>query len=215
MVKHDLSGFPLPDLRHCTGAGEPLNPEVIEVWKDRYNLTIHDGYGQTETIILAANVPGMAVKPGSMGLPFPGHDLRVIDENLNETKATEVGELALRVKPERPPSLFLEYWKNPEETAAVFRGDYYLTGDQAYRDSDGYLWFVGRADDVISQPAIESDRSKSRARCSSIPPSWNRRRSRVPTPIAARSARPSSKLKPGAEPPEALKRENCKSTSNE
>ncbi|MGH7905792.1 MAG: acyl-CoA synthetase [Candidatus Binataceae bacterium] len=149
LVKENLSNYRFPKLRHCTSAGEPLNPEVIEVWNKTYGLHIHDGYGQTETIIVVANMPGMAIKPGSMGLPFPGHDVRVIDAALNETKIDETGEIALRLKPERPPSLFLEYWKNPEETAAVFRGDYYLTGDQAYRDADGYLWFVGRADDVI------------------------------------------------------------------
>ncbi len=149
LIKEDLARYEFPNLRHCTGAGEPLNPEVIEVWRERFGLTIHDGYGQTETIILAANLPGMDVKPGSMGLPFPGHDVRIVDEHLNETRAGEIGEIAVRIKPERPPSLFLEYWKNPEETAAVYRGDYYLTGDQATRDADGYLWFVGRGDDVI------------------------------------------------------------------
>jgi acyl-coenzyme A synthetase/AMP-(fatty) acid ligase len=149
LIKEDLARYQFPSLRHCTGAGEPLNPEVIEVWRERFGLTIHDGYGQTETILLAANLPGMDVKPGSMGLPFPGHDVRVIDENLDETRDGEIGEIALHVKPERPPSLFREYWKNPDETAAVFRGDYYLTGDQATRDADGYLWFVGRGDDVI------------------------------------------------------------------
>jgi acyl-coenzyme A synthetase/AMP-(fatty) acid ligase len=149
LIKEDLGAFSLDKLRHCTGAGEPLNPEVIEVWRERTNLTIHDGYGQTETIILAGNMPAMEIKPGSMGLPFPGHDVHVIDENMNETASDETGEIAVRVEPHRPPSLFLEYWKNPEETANVFRGDWYLTGDQATRDSDGYLWFVGRADDVI------------------------------------------------------------------
>ena len=149
LIKEDLSKYQFPKLRHCTGAGEPLNPEVIEVWRERLGHTIHDGYGQTESIILAANMPGMPVKPGSMGLPFPGHDVRVIDNAMDETKVDEIGEVAVRVKPERPPSLFLEYWKNPEETASVFRGDLYLTGDQATRDADGYLWFVGRADDVI------------------------------------------------------------------
>jgi acyl-coenzyme A synthetase/AMP-(fatty) acid ligase len=149
LIKEDLSKHSFPKLRHCTGAGEPLNPEVIEVWRDKLGLTIHDGYGQTETIVLAANMPGMPVKPGSMGLPFPGHDVRVINNDLAETAVDEVGEIAVRVRSERPPSLFLEYWKNPEETAAVFRGDWYLTGDQATRDADGYLWFVGRADDVI------------------------------------------------------------------
>ncbi|MGD0118700.1 MAG: acyl--CoA ligase [Candidatus Binatus sp.] len=149
LIKENLADYSLPNLRHCTGAGEPLNPEVIEVWREKLGLTIHDGYGQTETAILAANMPGMPVKPGSMGLPFPGHDVRVINNELAETKVDELGEIAVRVTPERPPSLFLEYWKNAEETAQVFRGDWYLTGDQAIRDVDGYLWFVGRADDVI------------------------------------------------------------------
>jgi acyl-coenzyme A synthetase/AMP-(fatty) acid ligase len=150
LIKEDLARYQSPRLRHCTGAGEPLNPEVISVWRERLGLTIHDGYGQTESIILAANLPGMEVKPGSMGLPFPGHDVRIVDEDLNETGDGEAGHIAVRVKPERPPSLFLEYWKNPEETAAAFQGDYYLTGDRATRDGDGYLWFVGRADDVIT-----------------------------------------------------------------
>ncbi|MGH7813614.1 MAG: acyl-CoA synthetase [Candidatus Binataceae bacterium] len=149
LVKEDLAKYEFPLLRHCTGAGEPLNPEVIAVWKDRFGFTIHDGYGQTETTILAANMPGMEVKPGSMGLPFPGHDLRVLRSDLSEAAADEIGELALRVAPERPPSLFIEYWKNQDETAKVFRGEWYLTGDHATRDADGYLWFVGRADDVI------------------------------------------------------------------
>ncbi len=149
LVKEELGNYRFPRLRHCTSAGEPLNPEAIAVWKHHTGLTIHDGYGQTETIIMVANLPGMPIRPGSMGRPFPGHEVRVVAPDLNETRTEEVGEIALRVTPERPPSLFLEYWKSPEETASVFRGDYYLTGDQAWRDADGYLWFVGRADDVI------------------------------------------------------------------
>jgi acyl-coenzyme A synthetase/AMP-(fatty) acid ligase len=150
LVKEDLSQFKLPKLRHCAAAGEPLNPEVIEVWRRNFNLTIRDGYGQTETIILACNMPGVEVKPGSMGRPFPGHDVRIIDEDLHECAIGDVGQIAVRVKPEKPPSIMREYWKNPDENALVFRGDYYLTGDKAYRDDGGYLWFVGRADDVIT-----------------------------------------------------------------
>jgi acetyl-CoA synthetase/medium-chain acyl-CoA synthetase len=149
LIKENLAAYSFPKLKHCTGAGEPLNPEVIEVWRDRLGLTIRDGFGQTETAILAANMPAMPVKPGSMGLPFPGHDVRVLNNELAETKIDEIGEIAVRVSPARPPSLFLEYWKNAQETAGVFRGDWYLTGDNATRDADGYLWFVGRADDVI------------------------------------------------------------------
>ncbi|HVN63591.1 MAG TPA: AMP-binding protein, partial [Candidatus Binataceae bacterium] len=149
LVKEDLAKYEFPNLRHCTGAGEPLNPEVIAEWKERFELTIHDGYGQTETTILAANMPGMEVKPGSMGLPFPGHDLRVLREDLTEAATGEAGELALRAVPERPPSLFLEYWKDKDANEKAFRGNWYLTGDHAACDADGYLWFVGRADDVI------------------------------------------------------------------
>jgi acyl-coenzyme A synthetase/AMP-(fatty) acid ligase len=146
LVKEDLRRYRLPRLRHCTGAGEPLNPEVIHAWRDAFDLFVHDGYGQTETILLAANLPGMPIKPGSMGRPFPGHHVAVIDEAGGEVGPGEVGDLALHG---RPPSLFLEYWKSPAETAGAFRGEWYLTGDRGTRDEEGYLWFVGRADDVI------------------------------------------------------------------
>jgi acyl-coenzyme A synthetase/AMP-(fatty) acid ligase len=150
LVKEDLSKYKLPKLRHCTAAGEPLNPEVIEVWRRNFNLTIRDGYGQTETIVVACNMPGSDVKFGSMGRAFPGHDVRIVDEDLHECAVGDVGQIAVRVKPDKPPSIMREYWRNPDENALVFRGDYYLTGDKAYRDADGYLWFVGRADDVIT-----------------------------------------------------------------
>jgi acetyl-CoA synthetase/medium-chain acyl-CoA synthetase len=146
LVKQPLARWRLPRLRHCTGAGEPLNPEVIHAWNDAFGVMIHDGYGQTETALLAANLPGLPIRAGAMGKPFPGHDLRVIDEGGTELAADEVGDLAVRGT---TPAMFLEYWKNPEETAACRRGEWYLTGDRARRDEDGYLWFVGRADDVI------------------------------------------------------------------
>jgi acyl-coenzyme A synthetase/AMP-(fatty) acid ligase len=146
LVTQDLRRRRLPRLRHCTAAGEPLNPEVVHTWHDAFGRLVHDGYGQTESIILAANLPALPIRPGSMGKPFPGHDLRVVGEDGTELPAGEVGDLALRGQ---PPSLFLEYWKDPAATAACRRGEWYLTGDRASRDDDGYLWFVGRADDVI------------------------------------------------------------------
>jgi acetyl-CoA synthetase/medium-chain acyl-CoA synthetase len=150
LVKEDLVSQALPALRHCAGAGEPLNPEVIEVWRQHFNLQIHDGYGQTESALVAANLPGTEIKPGSMGRPFLGLDVRILDEHLREVATGDAGQIAVRVKPDKPPSIMLEYWKNPDENAAVFQGDFYLTGDNAFRDADGYLWFVGRADDLIS-----------------------------------------------------------------
>jgi len=140
----------LPLLRHCVSAGEPLNPEVIERWRDAFGLTIYDGYGQTENTLLVANVRGRDVRPGSMGVPTPGHDVAVVDADGNVCAPGEVGDVGLRG---RPPSLFTEYYKNPEETRASMRGPWYLTGDRAQTDADGYFWFVGRADDVISSGA--------------------------------------------------------------
>jgi len=136
-------------LRHCVGAGEPLNPEVIKVWEDETGMTIRDGYGQTETVLLCANFPPIQVKPGSMGKPSPGFEVEVIDHDGNPLPAGKEGDIAVRVKPNRPTWMFKEYWRNPEATNACIRGDWYITGDRAYEDEDGYFWFVGRADDVI------------------------------------------------------------------
>ncbi|HEY8492700.1 MAG TPA: acyl--CoA ligase [Myxococcota bacterium] len=146
LVKEDLSRFAFPRLREVVSAGEPLNPEVIRAWREATGHTIRDGYGQTETILLVGNFPGMPVKPGAMGLPMPGHRVEVIDEAGEPVPPGEVGELALEGA---PPSLFLGYWKDEEATRRCRRGRWYLTGDRALRDADGWLWFVGRADDVI------------------------------------------------------------------
>ncbi|WP_041283239.1 AMP-binding protein [Desulfofundulus kuznetsovii] len=149
IVLEDLSQYKFPALRHCVGAGEPLNPEVIEIWKEATGLIIRDGYGQTETVLLCGSFPCIEPRFGSMGKPSPGFDVQVIDEEGNILPPNTEGDVAVRVKPERPVGLFKEYWKNPEKTASVYRGDWYITGDRAYRDDDGYFWFVGRADDVI------------------------------------------------------------------
>jgi acyl-coenzyme A synthetase/AMP-(fatty) acid ligase len=150
MVLEELGNYDLSGLRHCVGAGEPLNPEVIEAWKAGTGHTIYDGYGQTETVILVANYPCLDVKLGSMGKPLPGFDVAIIDAHTgDELPPGQEGDIAVRVRPQRPVGLFREYWKNPEETAQSFRGDWYITGDRGRQDEDGYFWFVGRADDVI------------------------------------------------------------------
>jgi len=148
-VQEDLSQYQFPNLRHCVGAGEPLNPEIIEMWKTATGILIRDGYGQTETVIMCGSFPALDVRPGSMGKPSPGVDLAVIDQDGSEMPAGEEGDIALRVKPDRPVWLFKGYKGNPEKTASCFKGDWYLTGDRAYRDEDGYFWFVSRSDDVI------------------------------------------------------------------
>jgi len=149
LILQDLRAYKFPALRHCVGAGEPLGAEIIEVWKRATGTTIRDGYGQTETVLLAGSFPCIAPRFGSMGKPAPGIDLRVIGDHGEVLPPNTEGEIAVRVKPVRPVGLFKEYWKEPDRTAAVFKGDWYLTGDRAYVDEDGYFWFVGRSDDVI------------------------------------------------------------------
>ena len=137
-------------LRHCVSGGEPVTPELIEAWKRATGLTIWEGFGQTEGVLCLATFPGMEYRPGSMGVSAPGFYMAVVDDNSNEVPDGQEGELATRIRPERPVGLFKEYWRNPEANARAFRGDWYYTGDRAYRDADGYFWFVGRADDVIN-----------------------------------------------------------------
>ena len=151
MVRESLFAFRFPHLRHFVSAGEPLNPEVIATWKAATGLTIYEGYGQTETVVLIGNFRSLGhdIRPGSMGKPTPGFEVAVLDPDLKELPPGKEGELAVRVKPRRPLGLFREYWRNPTENAARFRGDWYLTGDMAICDEQGYYWFVGRADDVI------------------------------------------------------------------
>ena len=151
MAKLDgISRFDLSGVRHMVSAGEPLNPEVIRAFEGAFGRTIHDGYGQTENTLIVGNFPGAEIRPGSMGKPAPGYDVRLIDLEGREAPAGEEGDIALRGD---APALFAGYWNAPEETAAVYRGEWYVTGDRAVRDEDGYLWFTGRADDVILSAA--------------------------------------------------------------
>ena len=143
-VLEDLS--PLKgQIRDFVGAGEPLNPEIIEKVKRATGVTIRDGFGQTENVCLLGNFPGEAVKPGAVGKPSPGHHVVLLDIDGNEA---DDGEIALKLDP-RPLSLFSEYMDDAKKTADVMQGGYYRTGDVAKRDQDGYYTYVGRADDVF------------------------------------------------------------------
>jgi len=153
LVQLDLSEFEPIALRHCVAAGEPLNPEVIATWKKATGLTIRDGYGQTETVLLCGNFPGIDVKPGAMGLPSPGFELAIVDDEGLPAPIGQEGDLAIKIEPDRPLGLFKEYWQDVSATAEAFRQGWYRTGDCGRLDEDGYFWFVGRADDVINSSA--------------------------------------------------------------
>ena len=138
----------VPTLRHCMSAGEPLSGEVLAAWIDRFGQAIYEGLGMTECSYYISQPRQRAIRPGSAGAAQPGHDVKLLDpETLREVAVGEEGMLCI---PRRDPALLLRYWQRPEETAAVFRGDWFLTGDYARLDADGYLWFLGRRDDLIN-----------------------------------------------------------------
>ena len=144
VILDDLGDRPAA-MREIVGAGEPLNPEVIDRIERAWGITIRDGYGQTETTAVVGNSPGQRVKPGSMGRPLPGYEVALVTAAGDE--ATE-GEVALRLSP-RPLGLMVGYADDPERTAQVMAGGVYRTGDEATSDADGYIHFVGRGDDVF------------------------------------------------------------------
>lgn len=136
-------------LQHCVAAGEPLGSDAVESWKNATGLTIRVGYGQTETALLCADVIGSEVRSGAMGRAVSGYELAIIDDEGHQLAPGQEGDIALRVEPERPAGMFSGYRGDIDRTKATRRGQWYLTGDRATCDEDGYFWFVGRADDVI------------------------------------------------------------------
>jgi acetyl-CoA synthetase len=148
LVIADIEKYDLREMRHCISAGEPLNPEVIRIWKEGTGLNIYEGYGQTETCCCIAVFPCMEPKAGSMGKPTPGWNIELHDDEGNPVGDHEEGRIAINLNP-RPVGLFVEYLDNDEANRESFVNGFYYTGDKAYRDEDGYFWFVGRDDDVI------------------------------------------------------------------
>jgi acetyl-CoA synthetase len=149
LIKEDISKWDLSSLEHCSVAGEPLNPEVYEQWKAATGLKLMEGYGQTELIVTVATFPWMEPKPGSMGKPSPGYDIDLVDENGRSCEAGEEGQIVVRTEPKKPWGMFQGYYRDEALTASVWKNGLYYTGDMAWRDEDGYYWFVGRADDLI------------------------------------------------------------------
>jgi acyl-coenzyme A synthetase/AMP-(fatty) acid ligase len=207
VVTGDLARYDWSSLRHVTSAGEPLNPEVMRAWHDATGTRIHDGYGQTETVNLVANFRCVPIRPGSMGKPTPGFDVRIVDGDGAPVAAGDVGHIGVRIEPERPVGLFREYWRDGAATANSVRGDWYDTGDLARADEDGYLWFVGRADDIITSSAyrigpfeVESALVEHRAVAEAAVIG-------KPDPLRGEIVKAFVALKPGFEPSGALARE--------
>jgi acetyl-CoA synthetase len=149
LVREDLSRFDLSSLRHVTTAGEALNSEVYNRFLSATGLKLREGFGQTECTLLAATCHWTEPKPGSMGKPSPAYRLAVVDENGNPVETGQGGEIVVETSPETPVGLMIGYHNDPEMTAAAWHDGLYHTGDTAYLDEDGFLWYVGRTDDII------------------------------------------------------------------
>mgnify|MGYP000879896329 CR=1 FL=1 len=148
-IKEDLTKYDLSSLRHCAIAGEPLNPEVYYQFLKATRLKLAEAYGQTELTVTMASFPWIEPKPGSMGKPSPGYDIDLLDRDGNSCDIGEEGQIVIHTDKRRPFGMFSGYFRDPELTKSVWHDDLYFTGDMAWKDEDGYYWFVGRADDVI------------------------------------------------------------------
>ncbi len=149
MIREDISKYDLSSVNHMTTAGEALNPEVYRLFEKATGLQIMEGFGQTELTLAIANLRGNAHKIGSMGRPVPLYDIDLVDENGDPVPDGETGEIVVRTDKKVPCGLFAGYYKDPEKTKEAWHDGLYHTGDTAWRDEDGYFWYVGRVDDVI------------------------------------------------------------------
>lgn len=149
LIREDFSGFDLSSLQYCTVAGEPLNAEVYNRFYQLTGLKLMEGFGQTEMVVAIATWPWMKPKPGSMGKPNPLYDITLLHPDGKPCEEGETGEIVIRTGQIPPPGLFSGYYRDAERTASVWSDGIYHTGDLAWRDEDGYYWFVGRLDDVI------------------------------------------------------------------
>ncbi len=148
-IKEDLSKFDLRNLTYCAIAGEPLNPEVYHQFLKATGMKLMEGYGQTELTVTMANYPWVEPKPGSMGKPSPGYDIDLIDDNGESCEVGVEGQIVVKTDKRQPFGMFEGYYRDNDLTERVWHDDTYYTGDMAWRDEDGYYWFIGRADDLI------------------------------------------------------------------
>lgn len=149
LIQEDVAAHPMPALRYCTIAGEALNPSVFDDWKRLTGLSLMEGFGQTETTLTVGTYPWIEPKPGSMGRPGPQYDIDIVDPDGHPVAVGEEGEIVIHTDKGKPLGLFKEYLHDGELTSLACHDGLYHTGDVAMRDADGYLWFVGRIDDVI------------------------------------------------------------------
>ncbi|MBP5609991.1 MAG: AMP-binding protein, partial [Clostridia bacterium] len=207
MVKEDISKYDLSSIKHMTTAGEALNPEVYYQFERATGLQTMEGFGQTETTLSIGNMLGGTHKIGSMGKPSPLYDVDIVDPDGNPVPVGETGEIVIRVGDKPPCGLFLGYYKDEEKTREVWHDGYYHTGDTAWRDEDGFFWYVGRIDDVIKSSGYRIGPFEIESVIMELPYVLECGVSPEPDPVRGQVVKASVVLVPGTEPTEELKKE--------
>jgi len=207
LIKQDLSRFDLSSIHHATTAGEALNPEVFYQFEKSTGLRIHEGFGQTEMTLGIANLYGTEIKPGAMGKPIPGYGIDIVDPDGNPVEDGVNGEIVIRTDPAPTCGVFLGYYLNKEATDAVWHDGMYRTGDVAWRDEDGYYWYVGRADDVIKSSGYRIGPFEIESTIMELPYVLECGVSAAPDEVRGQVVKASIVLVPGVEGTEELKKE--------
>ena len=207
LIKQDLSKYDLSSIHHATTAGEALNPEVFYQFEKATGLRIHEGFGQTEMTLGIANLYGSNIKPGAMGKPVPGYGIDIVDHDGNPVDDGVNGEIVIRTDPKPTCGVFLGYYRNQEATDNVWHDGMYHTGDVAWRDEDGYYWYVGRADDVIKSSGYRIGPFEIESTIMELPYVLECGVSAAPDEVRGQVVKASIVLVPGTEGTEELKKE--------
>ena len=207
LIKQDLSNYDLSSIHHATTAGEALNPEVFTQFEKSTGLRIHEGFGQTEMTLGIANLYGTEIKPGAMGKPIPGYGIDIVDSEGNPVDDGVNGEIVIRTEPKPTCGVFLGYYGNKEKTEEVWHDGIYHTGDVAWRDEDGYYWYVGRADDVIKSSGYRIGPFEIESTIMELPYVLECGVSAAPDEVRGQVVKASIVLVPGVEGTEELKKE--------
>ena len=211
MVHLKLDQYDLSSLQLVTTAGEALNPEIYEKFKAKTGLTIMEGFGQTETTLIIGNLKGTTPRPGSMGVPTPQYDVQVMLPDGSLAQPEEEGEIVICTEDHVPNGLFMEYYGDEEKTNAAWHDGYYHTGDTAYYDEDGYLWYVGRVDDVIKSSGYRIGPFEIENEIMKLPYVLECAVTAVPDPIRGQAIKASIVLTDTTEASDKLKSEIMKS----
>ena len=207
MVKEDISKYDLSSIKHMTTAGEALNPEVYRQFEKATGLQIMEGFGQTELTLVIANLVGDKHKLGSMGKPTPLYDVDILDPDGNSVADGEVGEIVVKTSDKIPCGLFNGYYRNEDKTNEVWYDGYYHTGDTAWRDEDGFYWYVGRVDDVIKSSGYRIGPFEIESVIMELPYVLECGVSAAPDEVRGQVVKASIVLVKGTEPTEELKKE--------